>query len=598
MRDVSPVIQHVEKIVLAVCVLLLVLVVAYFFVGSPFTVKRGAQSVDPVTFENQLSSQIGGLGEKVNSSTVPRREVAPYAQVFTDRYTLPLPGSGRPLMPMATLGLPQGLFDGIEVAGGVNDLTVPTPPIAYDLKARQGYAVLDWNEVSGLSGAYAQIVGNQRPSDFRYVSVMGTFDFSDWQQRLAENDIPEGWRSNRRGLAQVYLIRQQWDESSQTWSAAQRIAPLPDQLAFGIQDISYTEDLAERIVNEIILRQDRIARPDFAPSKRVDSGGTWIAPNIERDTLTPAEQRELDQLNREIATLQADLDQLRLQYDRQQDSEADTAEAGAIDPVVQRMRSLRDQLTPLLQARADLTGQDADLAGVNITGLPGDEQFLPDQAAILDPSGRRFGADAARGSADGDDDASLSLSPQVRVWAHDLTAEPGQTYRYKIVAAVVNPLFHQSRLPEQQRIDNLNRLVLYPDEFELEQSEWTEAMTIDPLNQFFVVGGQANVSRATVEVWRIYDGRWLVNEFEVIPGDRLGGEAILPNGREIDLSLDAMVVDVREAQHNDRSAVELLFTMPDQDTIDSRIDRADTSSEQYRKLQTQKSTQDSVASTN
>ena len=136
----------------------------------------------------------------------------------------------------------------------------------------------------------------------------------------------------------------------------------------------------------------------------------------------------------------------------------------------------------------------------------------------------------------------------VRIWAHDITVEPGGRYRYKLVASVVNPLFAETNLAPEQREANRDRLLLRPDEQAIDEMPWTDPVDVDPVLQFFLVDGNVSIGLAEIEVWRPYNGRWVVGAFSLRPGDRIGGEGESVGGSTIDLTLDALLVDIRELE--------------------------------------------------
>ncbi len=132
-----------------------------------------------------------------------------------------------------------------------------------------------------------------------------------------------------------------------------------------------------------------------------------------------------------------------------------------------------------------------------------------------------------------------------KVWAHDLTAEPGITYRYRLRVSLINPMFQRSKLKGQRREKYFHKLAILS-----RASQWTKPVTIEPLRQFFVVGGSGAERQATIEVWRVFDGRPRVSEFRVYPGDPLGHEVTMSAAGQqivVDMSIPGLVVDLVDA---------------------------------------------------
>ncbi|MEM6333193.1 MAG: hypothetical protein AAF823_07635 [Planctomycetota bacterium] len=153
-------------------------------------------------------------------------------------------------------------------------------------------------------------------------------------------------------------------------------------------------------------------------------------------------------------------------------------------------------------------------------------------------------------------EAQVSYDGTVRVWAHDLTVEPGKTYRYRVLITVRNPLLRKTRVAAEQKLEFFDRLTLGPSKGELDATAdpstengepfWTEPITIDPELHYFLVRGNPPNS-AEVEVWRVYNGRWRNENFVIAPGDPIGGTASLSiDGEPIQLLMQAddLAVDI------------------------------------------------------
>ncbi len=150
--------------------------------------------------------------------------------------------------------------------------------------------------------------------------------------------------------------------------------------------------------------------------------------------------------------------------------------------------------------------------------------------------------------AQGQAQAAEPQSRKIQVWAHDLSIEPGKTYRYRVVVAVLNPLYRQKRIQAEQRDENYDKLALGPDPEELESSDWSDPVHVDGEHYFFMVKGSAKAQTASVQVWRVHDGRWVSKEFDVRPGDPIGrvSQMVLPNGiqQQLDMNVGLVVVDL------------------------------------------------------
>lgn len=581
MKDVSPLVQNLEKIVLGVCALVLVLVGVYFFVFSPFAVERGGRSVSVVEFESQLEEEIDRLERALQEASVPERRIAEFAEVFTRSFNAAITGVGDALTVLMLPGLPTDLVPE-DARGGAGQYALPSPPPASSLAAKQGFALLNPADIENDSTRIAveRLIDNPAPPDYRYVSVSGTFDLPAWDEALARANVPEGWRRDRRGVANVSLVRQTYDPLNERWGNTTRIDPLPTQLFFG-EETTYTREMAEQFVDRIRRGQRRIARPYLPPSPRIDGGIAWISPDVDPLSLDAAALVELNRINATLKSNRAEIHDLAIRLDLDQlppppppadatptavgfgedrRNARDRRGTGAVetnDPLLNRLQELQRENIDLIDDRAQLLGIEPDPTVIR------GEQTETEEAADGPPSDPWF-------------------ENAVRLWAHDVTVEPGGVYRYKLIVGVVNPLFHEDRLSPVQRDENLNRLVLYPDDITLDASPWSEPVAVDAEAEFFLVGGDANLDLAEVEVWQPYAGRWVSEGFRPRPGNEIGGPVTTNEGIELDLTLDALLVDVLEGGTARDRGVSMLFIEPANDRLQLRSVQADRTSEAYR----------------
>ena len=138
---------------------------------------------------------------------------------------------------------------------------------------------------------------------------------------------------------------------------------------------------------------------------------------------------------------------------------------------------------------------------------------------------------------------SVEAEPQIfEIWAHDLSAKPGRSYRYRLRVRVFNPLFQKgNRLGEKQRQKYGNLLAL-----ESEPSEWSDRVKIETKMRFFVVSASGN--RADIEMYRMFGGRRHLEKFRAGPGDSIGVEVILnyqEEARTVNMSTPNVVIDVQ-----------------------------------------------------
>ncbi|MEL7087723.1 MAG: hypothetical protein AAGL98_04670, partial [Planctomycetota bacterium] len=187
------------------------------------------------------------------------------------------------------------------------------------------------------------------------------------------------------------------------------------------------------------------------------------------------------------------------------------------------------------------------------------------------------------------------LPDRIKVWAHDLTAEPGKTYRYKVVVSVMNPLYQFPRLNEAQRQENFDRVAITHDETELAAANWSAPLTLDPEYHFFALSGSKDQKRVNFEVWTVYDGMWRSDEFTEYPGNEIGGEAQTQDtGRQFEMNVGSILLDVDSVPSptgRGGSVVRVLYLDPDSGRIDYRLVNADKNSDARQRLENERQRQ-------
>ena len=157
------------------------------------------------------------------------------------------------------------------------------------------------------------------------------------------------------------------------------------------------------------------------------------------------------------------------------------------------------------------------------------------------PTGPQFNAQAARAQRGM---KPLVMHDEVEIWANDIQVEPGKTYRYRLRLSIVNPLYQQLQLPEDQVAKYSKHLTL-----KSEWSAWSEPISTERSYYFYLVEGQQVNNQAAVEVWKFFGGAWRSHTFRVRPGDPIGGVVNLPVGEggaaaPIPFDTGAFVVDL------------------------------------------------------
>src|SRR5690606_12463757 len=142
-------------------------------------------------------------------------------------------------------------------------------------------------EAATQQQAFIELIGDELPADFRYVSVSAPFDLGEWRDRLVRaTALPDQFYRSMIGVAGVYLQRQTLDPATGQWGDTTIIEPLPNQIAYlSNYEMDYTDQQAEQIVAFIEQNQQQIAQPAFPPLAGND---VWLPPWSEYGKLDPA----------------------------------------------------------------------------------------------------------------------------------------------------------------------------------------------------------------------------------------------------------------------------------------------------------------------
>ncbi|MFW5652404.1 MAG: hypothetical protein ACOC0P_00010 [Planctomycetota bacterium] len=143
--------------------------------------------------------------------------------------------------------------------------------------------------------------------------------------------------------------------------------------------------------------------------------------------------------------------------------------------------------------------------------------------------GMQFGPGPAEGGRGGprgrlgQQQVSLFENESLRVFAHDVSVEPGATYRYRLRVVLTNPFYQRDdRLSDEQKplAERLGVWSMAP--------EWSDPVRVTPKQQFYVVDGRyeptISARFAAVELYLFSGGSHRSDRMNVRPGDPIGQE--------------------------------------------------------------------------
>lgn len=515
------VLQHIEKVVLAAAAAAALVLIWRYSLGSPYRVELSVdgltRTVAPADVGDEVESAARSLERRLESPQVPPElndlRVADYVKVMAERLDRRV-ASG-PSTPLGPPGLPAKDFvvKGPETSRLVE---VPPPPPPRDLVMRAGYGVLKTDIDPRQLEQYVALIGDQEPKDFRYVTVGGVVDLEQWQRLMnavpLDRQLNASWQRSALFVVDLILQRQQLDPATGQWSAPVTIEPLPGQLSFrGVQIAGH--DDAEAVLQAIRDQQPALLQPPFAP---LAGGPAWQPPTAAAPQLDAAANAKLAQLTRDIERLKKNIalyqQQIQLQQKRAAGETRRTgrpvpdSESAPPEGTPSSFGGSATEVAPRTAAKPRQTPEE-QLSEAQ-TQL---NQKLEERLALLQQMQQPAAAPQAPAA------RSEEAAATAAFWIHDLTVRPAATYRYRVIAHMINPLFQRQQFlaPEQRAQAEALTIASAP-------TDWSSPVTIDPEYQLFVVAGSADQRYVSAEVYRLRSGVWSKFTFgNLHPGDPL-----------------------------------------------------------------------------
>jgi hypothetical protein len=539
LKGINPFEQHVEQIVLVAVSGIFLVVVAAQFLVEPNRVKvGGGQPVPPGKAFADSEVRANQLKGKLTASGTPEDVTIPEVRLaddFKGRLTQPVVSQSRL---EASLGRSMQLreVEGAHTFGPDQAVAVAAVPAPAQPVARAFRNTIDPTEPLNNPGL-AALLPKQQPMDKAAVSVESTFDGRALRQAFAAagpeaKAMPIQWWDNRTAVLGVRLEREELVDG-ETWSNSAEIPPPPGRL----DGLERTKPLTTTAEMEDLVAELRSAEDDVlrAPYYRTIAGPAWAAPS-EQPAAAATTPREITQLVAEVKRYRNQLEALNRQLQDVNQAPSRTAPGGGggggkggagrgggsgggqvSDPKESERRRLQGQIDNI-QKRLD-----ADIAKLKDKGFDENGQSLKnDQPPPVDPAQQPGGP------------RSLLDQPSLRIWAHDLTAEPGKTYRYRVKLAVNNPVFGRAAaLPEKQK-DLAKQPALWS-----QPSEWTAPVTVPADHYYFITSAsEANPvttssARATAEMYQFFYGYYRKGVVSMEPGDPMIARVSLPAGEKL-----------------------------------------------------------------
>ncbi len=574
--------QHIEKIILGVCLLVLLYAVIQFGLASPrsYEFVPGAQAVGPGAVDSALLDEARQVEQRVNAVQPDPVEERNDLAVLENLQDNPLEG-----MALASLDFGEPLRHGIG-KGLMQSIETRDIPAISELKAAMPAPARP------LIWAGPEMVYTPEPASGEGEDQKATMALREEEPTLRVltwypwSELKKAWYNQLLGtpivpdlVAVRYEVEIQVRQPDGSW---QDLEPDP-QPAFvhpptgkdvQLPEIpDYTGQNAEQ-VRQFIQWYDG--------GWQTDSWSRFMLQPPFYDILAPT--REPGSWQFHLPELPEDyLAALRRLEERPEEPERPTGPDAPGAPGRDPSRRTPDRLDPDWFNEA-LRSPAAPSRG---TPTPGGASAEPDQA-------------------DGEPVPEPVELPEIAkqfeaggplMWCHVRGLSWGESYRSRFRVVFVNPLLASGNLPEERAEEAERKTLLTP------WSPWSEPVDIERNVRFFVTGANPNNRELTVTMFTTYLGQWVssknsntrvgqpIRSTETVKVLRPGAHSREIIEAKVDFETGAIALEFhfdREIETTtgrvSREGVELIYLTPE-GKVASRFRKQDVDSDMYRKLQ-------------
>ena len=552
--------KYAEFLVLGVVFVVLVI----YIIGqlaSPNIKEMAGEKIAPGDWHGKLKQTGGTIKDKQAKKTVPssvedaintgERTSSVTLEGFRGKVATRVGPEDVAVLPEYQL-VPRVSGGESEIAANSRFVDAQLPPASKPI-VYQTFDLLSDGVVDEHS-SLGQLVGDM-PHDISWLTVASEFDIAEAVSRYTtagangELPLPDRWHNGRIDLLDVRIERQELVDGNWTDSSVIDLMPgqftlrerLENETELGAED---RDEILGMLVDDSVSSQ--ISQPVFYPTQQ----NRWLEPpefledqalnQIQQDDSLDASARLRQVKLRKLARLERERDKLIDKYGEEAEG------AGAGSGLGSSSGGSSGGSRGGAGGGKDAGNDAAARARAKIKRLKKEIEEIREELGLNDEP-----AEESDNSQVEDDEAVDSTG---WVWAYDITAQAGRTYRYRVALAVYNPLFARklSLVEEQEYLaESMVKLI--------DASEWSEPVTVVPSLQVLAVrampsgydenSGRLGYGEAMAEVWRFYDGQWWPRRFSIQPGDIIGGMAS-PDGQDpdgadpIDFSTDWFVVDI------------------------------------------------------
>lgn len=189
---------------------------------------------------------------------------------------------------------------------------------------------------------------------------------------------------------------------------------------------------------------------------------------------------------------------------------------------------------------------------------------------------------------------------KVLVWFHDVGIRPRTQYRYRLRVVYVNPLLANTEADRVLEDPNSAKVKTIASPW----SKWSAPLAVENKTEFFVTGGNERFKQVTVTVFARTMGQLVSTTFYVVPGQPIGGtetvtvdvpqvegNTVVPQKRNVDFSTGNLAVDfdfnrmsIGKGDILPRRTVGMVY-LDAEGQLRTRVAREDQKSERLKELQ-------------
>lgn len=491
--------SHVDKIVLGVSAMVSVFLLWHFVVANPYGAKVRIQGrerkLSPAKIDQTIKQQLEAAIPELDQAAPP---LPPYNEAYLSEYEQFLQCSLSGISSSGRLPVP-----------GAGDVVVQEDRV-YALPKIPSLAEVKVGRLRGAAKIPTEEIGPDRPyassvseiEDIDLITVSARLDtqalYNNFQQSFRGPRLKTAWKDDRLAtpvFARLELERRTQQDHDQwgQWEQIQRTAIDPqrkllEELPLVLDDVSYGVDIWRSQYEPQEVQQD-ILQPEaylFTVSRT-----EWMAPEFLDETMEITEKQE-QQAKRE--------------------KQEELRERRSTKPTDTRRRPPTRRQEPIGRDRGGIM-----LPGVEDPVRP--KRATPPKERTVEDVQKDFENELL------DEKSNIqTIRDSLLIWAHDDTAEPGETYQYRIRIGVFNPIAGKNWFQSDQA-DYKKQLVLWSDYSEpVVQVSVPKRLYVFPMNIIADRDTPNHIEGVQVEVAKYYLGRWRDFDFDVYPGEVIGYE--------------------------------------------------------------------------